>query len=74
LNLGVTFETTGVIVQWAVPSTGAYTIVAIGAQGAFTAGSVGGYGASMQGVFYLVENQILSILVGQQPSSPTTRM
>ncbi len=70
----MTFETTESIVQWLVPSTGDYTILAVGAQGAFSAGSVGGYGASMQGVFYLIENQILSILVGQQPSSPTTRM
>jgi hypothetical protein len=63
---------TGSIIQWVVPSTGSYVIFAAGAQGAFTAGSLGGSGATMQGVFALVAGQTLSILVGKQPTSPTT--
>ncbi len=69
------FRFTGDIVVWRVPASGPYTILALGAQGGYNSPIVGiqgrGLGASMQGVFDLVINDTLSILVGEMPPSPT---
>ena len=54
---------TGGIQYWTVPTTGNYKIAAFGAQGG---GANGGLGASMEGEFFLTQNQVLRILVGQQ--------
>ena len=48
------------IQYWTVPESGTYRIEAFGAQG-----GAGGYGARMQGVFNLVQGEILEIGVGQ---------
>ncbi len=54
----------------AVTSSGPYSILAVGAQGGSDTqiGSIGGFGASMRGVFDLVANDTLSILVGHTPA------
>ncbi len=58
----VTFNYTGAIVNYTVPTTGIYTIDAFGAQG----GNSGGQGGEVKANFNLTANTILNILVGQQ--------
>ena len=67
----VTIHTQG-IQEWTVPSSGTYRIEAFGAQGG--SGTVaGGLGARIQGDFALEKDNLLKIIVGQQPAfnSPT---
>ena len=47
--------------EWTAPYDGTFLIDAGGAQGA----NNGGYGARMQGEFYLYEDEIINIVVGQ---------
>jgi hypothetical protein len=62
--------TTQGIQLWTVPATGSYTITCAGARGGTsTQGYSGGRGFAMQGTFYLIQGQILSILVGQSGST-----
>jgi hypothetical protein len=63
-----TFNYTGKIVTWTVPTTGAYEIDAIGGSGGeyhapFQLGVLGGYPADVSGVFSLSAGETLSIAV-----------
>ncbi len=61
-----TNRTTGSIVDYLVPQTGAYTLSAIGAQGGSDPlGGTGGLGAEIQGDFLLMQGEVLQIAVGQ---------
>jgi hypothetical protein len=59
------FNVTDGIQEWTVPRTGTYRIEAWGAQGGGT--STQAKGARMRGDFELQRNQVIRILVGQQP-------
>jgi hypothetical protein len=68
------FFYTGTIVNWTVPNNvNSITITAKGAQGGSASnGIAGGNGAIMQGTFSVTPGQVLSILVGQQPTGTGT--
>jgi hypothetical protein len=66
-----TFDYSGSIVTWAVPAgVSSITITAKGAQGGSNGGT-GGSGAIMAGTFSVSDGQVLSVLVGQQPTGST---
>ena len=58
-----TFNETGGIVTYTVPTTGIYDIVAYGAQGG---GGAGGLGAEIGGDVSLTAGEVLTIAVGGQ--------
>jgi prepilin-type N-terminal cleavage/methylation domain-containing protein len=58
----------GSVQTWTVPYSGTYTIEAWGAQGGNSSSYTGGYGAYVKGDFFLIANDTLSIIVGQQGS------
>jgi hypothetical protein len=66
----VTFNYTGAIVNYTVPTTGIYTIDAFGAQGGISTDlevfNLGYQGGEVKANFNLAANTILSILVGQE--------
>jgi hypothetical protein len=67
-----TFDYTGSIVNWTVPSgVTSITINAKGASGGYKSGATAGKGANMTGTFIVTPGQILSILVGQSPGLTT---
>eukprot|EP01116_Phalansterium_solitarium_P019305 TRINITY_DN5336_c0_g1_i2.p1 TRINITY_DN5336_c0_g1~~TRINITY_DN5336_c0_g1_i2.p1 ORF type:complete len:475 (+),score=54.81 TRINITY_DN5336_c0_g1_i2:138-1562(+) len=66
-----TFNYTGNIVAFTVPSSVSAQIVVNGAQGGSGSGAgavLGGLGASVQGIFSLTAGQVLNLLVGEQPA------
>jgi len=71
-----TLAYTGAIVNFTVPaSVTSITIAATGAQGGqYSASYPGGKGASAIGTFAVTPGQVLSILVGQQPTPNTSAM
>lgn len=60
----VTFNYTGLLDTYIVPTTGVYTIDAAGAQAGNSGSNVGGKGGQLKGNFNLTAGQILKILVG----------
>ena len=57
------------IQKWTVPETSTYRITA---NGAGAPAALGGYGAQMRGDFQLTKDDIIYILVGQQPNDTST--
>ncbi|MBD1847654.1 hypothetical protein H6F89_30505 [Cyanobacteria bacterium FACHB-63] len=69
-----TFNFTGSIQSWTVPTTGVYTITAFGARGGGSSGPliIGGRGGQTGADFNLTEGQVISILVGRVGSNGST--
>jgi len=69
------FNVSNGIQQWKVPETATYRITATGARERVTNSSgqevTGGQGAYMRGDFSLTINEVIHILVGQEPTSGT---
>ena len=58
------------IQQWTVPVSGLYTVQAVGAaSGIDDNSSIAGHGASVQGEVYLIQGELLKVLVGQKGSN-----
>jgi prepilin-type N-terminal cleavage/methylation domain-containing protein len=67
------FNYTGSIVNWTVPAgVTKINVTAKGAQGGYDYDSVGGKGAYVSADFSVSSGQVLSILVGQHPYSPSS--
>jgi type II secretory pathway pseudopilin PulG len=62
--VSLTYNYSGSITSWTVPSTNTYTIETYGAQGGNSTWYNGGLGAKMKGSFNLTQGQVLTILVG----------
>ena len=68
-----TYTYTGTIANFTVPTgVTSITITAAGAQGGQYTSTTGGLGASVKGTFAVTPGQILSILVGQWPSTTSS--
>jgi hypothetical protein len=61
---GATFDYSGALATYTIPTTASYDIVVYGAQGGGTSGGYGGYGAEIGGDFTLLAGTVLGIVVG----------
>src|SRR3954453_10433449 len=59
-----TFDYTGAVVSFVVPTNGEYQIIAYGAQGGGGSKSIGGKGAEIGGDFILTAGERLEIVIG----------